>query len=117
MAKNDIAQSCNNGYEGTFDGESAKNLSDLASDAPGIGSINEAVLTFADSSSFNYHLNVSDTAAIGQGVKLSSDTGLSFSIDIDNENRGNTWDIGADQKDESTDDITPPVIPSGLRIY
>jgi hypothetical protein len=97
-AKNNIAQGCTDGYSGTFDSSSKNNLSDLDADAPGTNGVNSTTLTFSDASGENYHLDSSDTDAIGEGVDLSSDTYLPFSTDIDNETRSGNWDIGADER-------------------
>jgi len=116
VAKDDIAQSCSAGYSGTFDDSSSNNLSGLA-DAPGTNPANSATLTFADSSSNDYHLNSSDTAAMGQGVNLTSDSNLSFSTDIDRDSRpsSSVWDIGADEH-VSLGDTTPPAACTELSV-
>lgn len=44
-----------------------------------------------------YHLSSSDTGAIDQGTDLSSDGIFPFTDDIDFDDRGIDWDIGADQ--------------------
>jgi len=45
----------------------------------------------------NYHLLSSETVAINSGTNLSTDSNLAFVFDIDNQRRGNIWDIGADE--------------------
>ncbi|MDR3582995.1 MAG: hypothetical protein P4L62_01390 [Candidatus Pacebacteria bacterium] len=118
VAKNDIAQNCATGYGGTFDSNSQNNLSDLSSDAPGTNSTNNSSLTFADSTNADYHLNASDTTAIGDGINLSADTNLSFSTDIDSDSRPATgaWDIGADEY-VSLGNATTPAACTGLSVY
>ncbi len=44
----------------------------------------------------DYHLNSSDTVAKDQGADLSGVT-YGFTVNIDNETRSGTWDIGADE--------------------
>lgn len=94
VSKNNIAQHCANGFDGTFAAASDYNLSDLSTDAPGSHSQSSKVLTFDNS---NYlHLAASD-AAVNAGVTLAGDSNLSFSQDIDNDDRASSWDMGADE--------------------
>jgi hypothetical protein len=62
-------------------------------------------LTFADADGDDYHLDETDTDAIGTGTDLS---GLSlFSDDIDGDARpDDAWDIGADQTVEEAEPVT-----------
>ena len=99
-SKNNIAQNCADGYNGTFDAASDYNISDLAADAPGANSKNSTTVSFVDAPNKDFHLSQSDTVARNAGADLSADANLSFATDIDGASRNvsiNTWDIGADE--------------------
>lgn len=94
--KNNIVQSCTTAdYSGTF-GTTATNISsDTTSPETGLRSI---TLTFVDAANDDYHLDDTDTAAIGAGTDLHADGTLAFADDFDGDSRPNgAWDIGADQ--------------------
>jgi hypothetical protein len=101
IAKNNIAQSCTDGYSGSvFDSSSDYNISDLANDAPSPSyRPNLATdVTFVDEPNDDFHLASTDTEAKDAGTNLSADADLPFSTDIDGQARTvNAWDIGADE--------------------
>ena len=108
IAKNNLTQSCLDGFYGTFDGTSEYNLSDLAGDAPGTNPKQSAV-SFVDAGNFDFHLAPSDTGARNSGVDLSGDTNLAVWDDIDSHIRAGIWDIGADEEVTS---YTPTSTPT-----
>src|SRR3989339_114626 len=89
--RNNIAQDCTDGYNGTMD-TCDYNISDLAGDAAGSHSKNSATVLFKDKAGDDFHLGSGDTAAKGSGVDLSA----VFTTDIDGDTRQTPWDIGAD---------------------
>ena len=96
-AANYTSASCNNASgDGTGD--------DLGSN----GKANQT-FNFLDETNDDFHLAGSDTAAKDAGVDLSGDSNLSFTDDIDGEERpaGASWDIGADEKKRATVINTP----------
>ncbi|RKY33526.1 MAG: hypothetical protein DRP78_07390, partial [Candidatus Omnitrophota bacterium] len=98
--KNNIAQSCTDGYAGTFDASSDYNISDVSqADADSVNTTFDGykTVTFTDSANNNFHLSSTDTAAKDAGADLSSDSNLAFSDDIEENTRGTNWDIGADE--------------------
>lgn len=97
VLKNNIAQDCTNGYNGSFSAASDYNISDLASDAPGTHSKNETTVTFVGAADF--HLDSTDTAAIGAGENLYANANLAVTTDIDGEARPSSgaFCIGADE--------------------
>jgi len=101
IAKNNIVQSCINGYNGTFDASSDYNISDVSqADADDVNATFDGYKTvsFTDSTNDDFHLSSSDTSAKDAGTDLSSDSYLSFSTDIDGDTRPSPyWDIGADE--------------------
>lgn len=101
IAKNNIATDCDNDcFVGTFDGASDYNASGDGT-APGDNSRTNQTFTFVGAP--DYHLDTTDTGALGQGISLRDDINLSFEIDIDGDERGDNnpsigiWDIGADE--------------------
>ena len=93
-AFNLLAQSCTDGFNGTFNSSSSNNASGISSDAPGSNPQTGSV-SFVDSSNYDFHLSSGDTIALNNGV---SDPGAGlFSTDIDGETRSSSWDIGADE--------------------
>jgi len=97
LIRNCLAQSCTDGFVGTFDSDSDYNCSDISGDAPGANSVTGTV-SFVDTANDNYHLASSDTVAKDAGYDLSTDPYLPIWRDIDGEDRvGGTWDIGADE--------------------
>jgi len=95
VAKNCLAQSCTDGYNGSFT-SSTYNCSDITSDAPGTNPVTGSV-TFVDAANDDFHLASGDTVAKDAGTDLSADANLAFSIDIDGVTRTGSWDIGADE--------------------
>lgn len=98
VVKNNIVQSCADGFAGAFYTNSDFNISDIVSDAPSPSyRTNLATdVTFLDEANDNFHLSPSDTVAINAGVDLSSDANLPFNTDIDGDER-KIFDIGADE--------------------
>jgi hypothetical protein len=60
-------------------------------------SLQNKSLSFVDSANDDFHLAAGDLNAIGAGENLSSDSYLPFSTDIDGQDRGSSWDVGADE--------------------
>lgn len=54
-------------------------------------------IVFENEAGDDFHLDSSDTIAIDKGTDLSSDTYLPMWDDIDGDERGATWDVGADE--------------------
>jgi hypothetical protein len=52
---------------------------------------------FVDAANGNYHLDESDTVWKNNGTNLYNDASYPFQDDIDGQERGEAWDIGADQ--------------------
>jgi len=96
--------SATDAFNGTFITADANNdynsISENTND-PAIGSHGKynRTISFVDATNKNFHLASTDpgAAAIGLGTDLSVDPVLPFAFDIDNQRRGNTWDIGADE--------------------
>ncbi|MGB0757305.1 MAG: hypothetical protein ACPGO5_02500 [Patescibacteria group bacterium] len=112
VAKNNIAQAADNGYDGTFVA-SDYNLSNLASDAPSASYRNGLAtdVSFAGVDQDNFHLDPFDTLAKDQGTDLASDNAKSFEHDIDSNPRLGTWDIGADETR-----VIPMQVKGGVQI-
>lgn len=96
-AINCIANSCTDGFNGTFNSSSNYNASDIASDAPGANSRNgtNGDATFVDEAAcpWDLHLSTSDSNAKGQGTDNSS---AGYTTDIDMETISGSWCIGVD---------------------
>ena len=99
VAKNNLVQNCGTAcFSGAFNSSSDYNASDDSSSTGGANDRTNQTFTFVDETNDNFHLAASDTGAKDAGVDLSSDANLSFSDDIDGEDRtGLDWDIGADE--------------------
>lgn len=69
---------------------------DGTGDNVGTNSRVNQTFTFVDPVNGDYHLAATDTGAKGFGVNLSADANYAYSDDIDNQNRADPWDIGAD---------------------
>jgi len=63
-------------------------------------------VTFEDAANNDYHLDSTDTGAIGNGTDLSADGTYAFDDDIDYGTRAG-WDIGADEQGETG---LPPIV-------
>lgn len=88
------------GNAGNFVAGSDYNLSTLPAiqgAAPGANSVSEIALVYLDKAGDDFHLDATDTVAIGAGQNLSQHPQLPFTRDIDGDIRGPNWDIGADQ--------------------
>ena len=97
-AKNNIVQNCTDGYNGTFNSASDHNISSVVGDTTGgANDKSNTAVVFIDATNKDFHLSSDDTSAKDAGADLSADASLAFSTDIDSDNRGATWDIGADQ--------------------
>jgi len=95
-AKNNVSIDSTDPYFGTYHADSTNNVSDIG-DAPGSNPKNGEP-TFLNKALNDYHLESSDTVALGQGTNLSSDSNLAVTDDIDGEARdASTPDIGADE--------------------
>lgn len=81
--------------------------------APGSNSRTSQTFTFAGAPT-DMALDAADAGAKGFGVDLSGDAGYPFSTDIDGNDRGATWDIGAHQVS-----VAAPAYPDGSmqRVY
>jgi len=100
ISKNNIAQACTDGFNGTFDVSSDYNISNVnAADSPGANSQNNVSVGFVSTTagSEDFHLLSTDTIAKDKGANLASDANLPLNRDIDDQIRGVKWDIGADE--------------------
>ena len=102
IVKNNLFYSNGIDYYGTFS-SSANNLSKDAS-SPNSGatdcgghSCRNQTVAFISAANYDFHLANSDTAAQGKGVNLSADANLAFNTDVDGQQRGTYWSIGADE--------------------
>jgi hypothetical protein len=84
-------------YSGTFSSSSDYNTSSDTTSTDGAHDQEQVNVTYANSSSQDFHLASSDTIAKNAGVDLSG----TFTTDIDGETRSGTWDIGADEYSSS----------------
>lgn len=94
LTKQNIAQSCTDGYSGVVAASSDRNCSDIAADAPGTNPVTGTV-TFVGGG--DYHLAAADTVAKDAGISLSSDADYPLSTDIDEQSITGTPDLGADE--------------------
>lgn len=79
------------------DGSADEALTILTQDATSpTGALQSKTIGFVDASNWDYHLDVTDTDAIGAGTDLSGDTYYPFSTDGDGQTRS-SWDVGADE--------------------
>lgn len=83
------------GYSSTSSSYLSHNLSgdDTADDNGGTGHKINQTVSYVDSGNYDFHLQSGDTAAKDSGTDLSAYT----TVDVDNETRSGTWDIGADE--------------------
>jgi parallel beta-helix repeat protein len=105
--KNNIAQNCTDGYNGSMSSSSDYNISDIAGDTTGISTSyrngSATTVAFQDSTNKDFHLGIGDTAAQNAGMNLgtgSTEPYNSFTTDIDGNTRNlnsRGWDIGADE--------------------
>ncbi|MEK9158166.1 MAG: hypothetical protein AAB638_03230, partial [Patescibacteria group bacterium] len=114
IAKNSIAQSCNDGFMGTFSTSSDYNISDIAGDAPNATfSTSSITVSFVSTSTSDFHLSPTDSSAKDMATSSpATDPNLSFTTDIDGQTRTDSWDIGADEFVN-----TAPNAPVGLGQY
>lgn len=98
--KNNIAYDNGADYStGSVSSSSTHNLSKDGT-APTYGTYYaNKTLTFNNITGKDYHLISSDTYAIDKGTDLSG----TFTTDIDGDTRSGTWDLGADEYNESSD--------------
>jgi len=95
VVKNCIVQDCTETcYGGTFHADSDYNCSDDGTHPGSNGQTGE--VTFVDEANDDFHLNSTDSVALGNGLDLSSDASNPISVDIDGDAR-TSWDIGADE--------------------
>ena len=90
------AQSCTDGFAGTWDSPSDYNISEVAADAPGANSQNSAVIAFVNEGADDFHLDAGDTVAEGNGTDLSADAAYPISSDIDSETMSGDFNVGPD---------------------
>jgi hypothetical protein len=100
LAKNVIIQDCGAGgcWSGSFHASCTNNNSD-DNTQPGSNGRNGEV-TFVNEGADDFHLDPSDTVALGYGLNLYNDATYPFQTDIDGQDRGGaaaSWDIGADE--------------------
>jgi hypothetical protein len=105
ILKNNISQVSSeiDGFIGTFAASSDFNISDIVGDSPNASfATTSKTVTFVSTSTGDFHLTSTDTAARDAGVSLASDPYLAFTTDIEGQARPGeipalTWDIGADE--------------------
>ncbi len=109
IAKNNIAQNCVVGFnKSKFNTSSDYNISDIIGDSPnGAFGRGDSEVNFY--SFENFHLNENDIDAQGNGVDLSEDV-INFSTDIDGDERGGLWDLGADEYTEGVLPVCPVIV-------
>jgi hypothetical protein len=98
IAKNNISIDATDPYytNASFHADSTNNASDTG-DAPGSNPVNGEP-TFINKAGDNYHLDGSDTVALGAGADLDQDANLAITDDIDGGSRdASAPDIGADE--------------------
>ncbi|MCD6085822.1 hypothetical protein J7J41_02410 [bacterium] len=100
LLKNNLCNGNNTDYRGTFSSNSVNNISEDDT-SPNADYRNKAV-SFIDKANDDFHLAPNDICAKDSGIDLSPDPDLSFTDDIDGDTRSGTWDIGADERGEST---------------
>lgn len=86
----------------------ATNNSSLGCTVSGNGNTHDRLnqtIAFQNEGADNFHLSPADTGARTFGADLSADSNLSFSDDIDGQNRFGHWDIGADENSLTTTEI------------
>lgn len=94
---NNLCSGCTDGFLDceADDAHCDYNASSVSGDAPGTHSRNNQTFTFAGAS--DYHLAASDAGAKGYGLNLYNHSVWPFQTDIDGQDRGASWDIGADE--------------------
>ena len=91
---NNIAQGTSS--EGNYVGDPDASGSNISSDTTSPNAAYRSkTVTFVGSG--NYHLSSSDTEARSNGTNLYNDSYYAFQDDIDGDDRGGSWDIGADE--------------------
>ncbi len=98
IAKNNISYNNIYNYYGSYDISSDYNLSGpIQTNAPGTHSQQAKTLTFTNTTigTEDFHLNISDTSAINNGID-NPGSGLYYD-DINGKIRTTPWDIGADE--------------------
>ena len=93
---NNIAAGNTNDYSPYASFSSAANNISADATSPNAAFRNRTVI-FVNAAARDFHLGTSDTAARNQGIDLSMDSNLPFTIDIDGQTRLNPWDIGPDE--------------------
>lgn len=86
-------------FLGTLHADSDYNASSEGTTTGGSGGndrINQ-IFDFVDEASLDFRLKPTDTGALTHGMDLSLDPIFAFSVDINNNLRDSTWDIGAHQ--------------------
>jgi hypothetical protein len=86
-------------FSGTVASGSTTNASSDTT-APGTSPRTSQTFTFEDAANDNYHLDSSDTGALGFGTDLSGDATFGFDDDVDDRTI-DTWAIGSDSENEA----------------
>ncbi len=115
IAKNNVSYNNTDNWNGVFSASGVNNLSGPGTDVdmPTINAQDGIAVSFVStvSGSEDLHLASADTGATKHGANLSNDTNLEFAVDIDNETRVGTWDIGADEASLSIAEVNNPDLP------
>lgn len=124
IVKNCLAANCTRAFPAGWNWPAAcdYNATNNALAAVGSGAMNNPpganrrvsqTFSFVDAANGDFHLQASDTGALGFGADLSADSNLAFSDDIDGQTRTGTWDIGADEYVAAGADTTLAAALSG----
>jgi len=108
VAINNVVQSCNTGFSGTFDTGSSEYNCSSGGTAPGGNSKTNTTVTFVNAGNDDYRLSAGDTAARNAGYNLSADTYCAFKTDLKNQKRMDAWDMGADEWNGAIDRSVGP---------
>jgi len=103
VAKNNLIKNSPEGASGTFSVGTDYNATDRATigyTVAGSGNLHDRTsqtFGFVSEARDDFHLLPGDSGARNYGADLSNDANISFSTDIDRQNRAGNWDIGADE--------------------
>jgi hypothetical protein len=93
---NNLFENCKDSYNSYEPGTADYNVFDAAVDLGGANDQQSQTFTFEDAANGDYHLDSTDTGAMGNGTDLSSDGTYAFDDDVDGDTRSD-WDCGADE--------------------